>query len=66
MGKIPERFYSLMRDLIMSKEIYSWDKENQVWKRLVSDKNKWTANGASVAYKVEYKFNEFSTYNPIL
>lgn len=65
-GKIPERFYPLMRDLILSPDIWIWQKETQSWKRIYSDGNKWVANGAKTAYKVDYKFSDFNNYNPAL
>lgn len=65
-GKIPERFYPMMRDLILSPEIYEWQKVTQTWKRIYSDGNKWVHNGVKIAYKVEYKFSDFNNYNPSL
>lgn len=65
-GKIPERFYPLMRDLIFSPDIWVFMKEENAWKKIYSDGNKWVQNGAKVAYKVEYKFSNFNNYNPRL
>lgn len=65
-GKIPERFYPLMRDLIFSPDIWVFMKEENAWKKIYSDGNKWVQNGAKVAYKVEYKFSNFNNYNPSL
>lgn len=65
-GKVPQRFYPMMKDLIFSPEILEWQKETQTWKRIYSDGNKWVANGAKNAYKVDYKFSDFNNYNPTL
>lgn len=65
-GKIPKRFYALMRDLIFSPDIWLWEKDLQSWKKVYSDGNKWVSNGERIAYKVEYKFSDFNNYNPSL
>lgn len=66
-GKIPERFYIILKDLITSPEIYEYNKETLSWKRIYSASgNKWIDNGQSVAFKVDFRFNDFTNYKPSL
>lgn len=65
-GKIQDRFYPLMRDLILSPDIWEWQKETQTWKKIYSDGNKWVRNGAKSSYKIDYKFSDFNNLNPSL
>jgi len=61
---VPQRFMPLMKDLIVSPEIYRYEKENQEWHRLSSDNNRITTNPFEVNTKVKLKFNPYSNYNP--
>jgi len=63
-SKVPQRFMPLMKDLIVSPEIYRYEKENQEWHRLSSDNNRITTNSFEVNTKVKLKFNPYSNYNP--
>jgi hypothetical protein len=63
-SKVPQRFMPLMKDLIVSPEIYRYEKENQEWHRLSSDNNRITTNPFEVNTKVKLKFNPYSNYNP--
>lgn len=65
-GKIQDRFYPLMRDLILSPDILEWQKETQTWKKIYSDGNKWVRNGAKTSYKIDYKFSDFNNLTPSL
>ena len=63
-SKVPQRFMPLMKDLIVSPEIYRYEKETQEWHRLSSDNNRITTNPFEVNTKVKLKFNPYSNYNP--
>ena len=65
-SKVPARFLPLMKDLIISKEIYLYDSDLQNWTRISSDNNKITTNPYSVNTKVKLKFKPFTRYNPAL
>ena len=65
-SKVPERFMPLMKDLIVSKEIYLYNSEDQTWQRILSNNNKVKTNPFDVNTKVKLKFAIPTRYNPSL
>lgn len=65
-SKVPNRFINLMKDLIVSKEIYVYDQSVQTWTRLSSDSNDVKENPYDVNTKVKLNFKTYSRYNPSL
>lgn len=65
-SKIPKEFLPLIKDLIVSKEIYLYDRENQDYIRVSSEKNRVKENPFSVNFKVDLKFKLHNRYNPSL
>lgn len=65
-SKVPKQFLPLMKDLIVSKEIYLYDPADQSYTRINSDNNKIKENPFDVNYKVKLKFTQYSRYNPAL
>jgi len=65
-SKIPARYIALMKDLIISKEIYLYNSDAQTWMRILSNNNKIKTNPFDVNTKVKLKFAVPTRYNPSL
>jgi hypothetical protein len=65
-SKVPDRFIDLIKDLIVSKEIYLYNQETQAWMRILSNNNKIKTNPFDVNTKVKLKFAIPTRYNPSL
>ena len=65
-SKIPARYIALMKDLIISKEIYLYNSDAQIWMRILSNNNKIKTNPFDVNTKVKLKFAVPTRYNPSL
>lgn len=65
-SKVPDRFIDLIKDLIISKEIYLYNSDSQTWSRISSKNNKIKTNPFDVNTKVKLKFAIPTRYNPSL
>lgn len=70
MSKVPRRYIGLIKDLIVSKEVYIYlnngKRDELAWRRLWLKDNKIEEKRKSNAYNVAIKFTEEKNYNPSL
>src|SRR5690606_5169121 len=64
-SKVPSRYFTIIRDLISSGEIYIY-KGNTIWERVTSDNNKASQNLFNQNEKVKIKLQTHHRYNPSL
>lgn len=69
-GKVPKRFYPIIRDLIASPLIFEYTKgsEGQLdnWRQIYNDNNNTIDNGVKEVYNVDLKFKDFQNVNTSL
>lgn len=65
-SKIPERYMSLMEDLIFSPSTWLFEKEENKWHRVKLSNNNVKINRANKAQEFKIKIKPFTNYNPSL
>lgn len=63
-SKVPAEYYSLIKDLFISPDIYVW--QDLRWKKVISNKNTSEYDTAKRAYSVKAKFIFENRFNPSL
>lgn len=63
-SKVPSEYYSLLKDLFISLDIYVW--QDLRWKKVISNKNTSDYDTAKRAYSVKAKFIFENRFNPSL
>jgi len=66
-SKVPQRYFSIIRELIVSPEIYWYDKSNNWrWQRIINDNNSFETNNDRKFQEVSLSFIMPTNYNPQL
>lgn len=63
-SKVKKEFLPLIKDLIVSEEIYLYDQSTQKYTRISSNRNRVRENPFSVNYKVDLNFVLYNRYKP--